>query len=86
MVASEAANSSSEGGSMVTLLALGLPGGSGTAETLAAFAMHNINGGPRFIRENTDIVYAIVFSNFAQTFLMFDPGMEIGYIGVDVFI
>src|SRR5690606_9058513 len=31
VIASEAANSSSEGGGMVTLLALGLPGGAGTA-------------------------------------------------------
>lgn len=60
---------------MVTLLALGLPGGSGTAVMLAAFAMHNINGGPRFIRENTDIVYAIVFSNFAQTIALMLIGL-----------
>ena len=66
IVASEAANSSSEGGSMVTLLALGIPGGAGTAILVAAFSMHNITGGPRFIAENTDIVYAIILGNFAQ--------------------
>lgn len=75
VVASESANSSSEGGSMVTLLALGLPGGSGTAVMLAAFAMHNITGGPRFIRENADVVYAIVFSNFAQTIALMLIGL-----------
>ncbi len=60
VMASEAANSSSEAGSMATLLALGIPGGGATAVMLAAFTMHNITGGPQFIREQTDIVYAII--------------------------
>jgi putative tricarboxylic transport membrane protein len=70
VVASESANSSSEGGSMVTLLALGIPGGGGTAVMLAAFSMHNITGGPRFIREQTDIVYSIILANFVQALLL----------------
>ncbi|WP_108658218.1 tripartite tricarboxylate transporter permease [Acuticoccus kandeliae] len=75
VIAAESANSSSEGGSMVTLLALGLPGGGGTAVMLAAFAMHNVTGGPRFIREQTDIVYAIIFGNFIQAILLFVIGL-----------
>ncbi|MCG8542854.1 MAG: tripartite tricarboxylate transporter permease [Alphaproteobacteria bacterium] len=75
VAASESANSSSEGGSMVTLLALGIPGGGGTAVMLAAFSMHNITGGPRFIREQTDIVYAIIFANFAQVILLILLGL-----------
>lgn len=70
VVAAEAANSSSEGGGMVTLLALGIPSGLGSAVMLAAFSMHNVTGGPRFIAQNTDIVYAIIFGNFAQVILM----------------
>jgi len=75
VVASEAANSTSEAGSMATLLALGIPGGGATAVMLAAFAMHNITGGPQFIREQTDIVYAIVFANFGQAFLLILLGL-----------
>jgi len=75
VVASEAANSTSEAGSMATLLALGIPGGGATAVMLAAFAMHNITGGPQFIREQTDIVYAIVFANFGQAFLLIALGL-----------
>lgn len=75
VVASEAANSSSEGGSMATLLALGIPGGGATAVMLAAFAMHNITGGPQFIRQQTDVVYAIIFANFAQVFLLVVVGL-----------
>ncbi len=75
VVASEAANSTSEAGSMATLLALGIPGGGATAVMLAAFAMHNITGGPQFIREQTDIVYAIIFANFGQAFLLIALGL-----------
>jgi putative tricarboxylic transport membrane protein len=75
VVASEAANSTSEAGSMATLLALGIPGGGATAAMLAAFAMHNITGGPQFIREETDIVYAIIIANFGQAFLLIGLGL-----------
>lgn len=75
VVASESANSTSEAGSMATLLALGIPGGGATAVMLAAFAMHNITGGPQFIRQQTDVVYAIIFANFAQVFLLVIIGL-----------
>jgi putative tricarboxylic transport membrane protein len=74
VIASESANSSSEGGSMATMLALGIPGGGATAILLAAFAMHNVVGGPRFIDQNRDIVYAIILSNFAQAVLLLIVG------------
>jgi putative tricarboxylic transport membrane protein len=75
VIASEAANSTSEAGSMATLLALGIPGGGATAVMLAAFAMHNITGGPQFIREQTDVVYAIIVANFGQAFLLIALGL-----------
>ncbi|HSG63251.1 MAG TPA: tripartite tricarboxylate transporter permease, partial [Pseudomonadales bacterium] len=75
VIASEAANSSSEAGSMATLLALGIPGGGATAVMLAAFSMHNITGGPQFIREKTDVVYAIVFANFGQALMLILMGL-----------
>jgi putative tricarboxylic transport membrane protein len=75
VVASESANSSSEGGSMATLLTLGIPSGGGTAVLLAAFAIHNITGGPQFVRDHKDIVYAIIVSNFAQALLMLPVGL-----------
>ncbi|UEM24421.1 tripartite tricarboxylate transporter permease (plasmid) [Skermanella mucosa] len=75
VVAAESANSSSEGGSMATLLALGLPGGAGTAIMLGAFAMHNVTGGPRFISDHKDIVYAIIAGNLVQAVLLIGIGM-----------
>lgn len=75
VMASESANSSSEAGSMATLLALGIPGGGATAVMLAVFAMNNITGGPTFIREQTDVVYAIIFANFGQVILLAIVGL-----------
>ena len=75
VVASESANSTSEAGSMATLLALGIPGGGATAVMLAAFSMHNITGGPQFIREEKDIVYAIIFANLGQAILLIGLGL-----------
>ncbi len=60
---------------MVTLFALGIPGGGGTAVLLAAFAMHNVTGGPRFIADNKEIVYAIIFGNLAQELLLAVVGL-----------
>jgi putative tricarboxylic transport membrane protein len=75
VIAAESANSSSEGGSMVTMLALGLPGGGGTAILLAAFAIHNVPGGPGFINRNIDVVYTIVVGNFIQAILLIFAGL-----------
>ena len=75
LIASESANSSSEGGSMVSLFALGIPGGAGTAVLLAAFTMHNVTGGPGFLRNHTDIVYTIILANFVQAALLLGVGL-----------
>ena len=60
---------------MATLLALGIPGGAATAVMLAAFNMHNVTGGPRFIREQTDVVYSIIIGNFIQVILLLVLGI-----------
>ena len=65
---------------MATMLALGIPGGGATAILLAAFAMHNIVGGPSFIANNKDIVYAVIMSNFAQALLLLVVGLGFVYM------
>ena len=84
VLAAESANSSSEGGSMVALLALGIPGGAGTAIMLGAFAMHNVTGGPRFISDHKDIVYAIIGGNIIQAILL--AGMGLLFLRVAVMV
>ena len=75
VVAADAANSSSEGGSLGTLLALGIPGGGGTALLLSAFTLHGVAVGPRFIADHKDLVYALIFSNLAQGLLLIPIGL-----------
>ncbi|MGX9965309.1 tripartite tricarboxylate transporter permease [Roseomonas sp. F4] len=84
VIAAESANSSSEGGSMATMLALGIPGGGATAILLAAFAMHNVIGGPRFMEQNRDIVYAIILSNFAQALVLLVIGAAFVFVASNV--
>ncbi len=79
VIAAESANSSSEGGAMATMFALGIPGGGATAILLAAFAMHNVVGGPQFIANSKDIVYAIIFTNFAQAVCLMFVGLLFVY-------
>ncbi len=80
IVAAESANASSEGGSMATLLALGLPTGGATAVMLVAFDMHNITGGPSFMRQHTDIVYAVILSSLAQVAILAVVGIGFTYV------
>jgi putative tricarboxylic transport membrane protein len=84
VIAAESANSSSEGGSMATMLALGIPGGGATAILLASFAMHNVIGGPRFMEQNRDIVYAIILSNFAQALILLFIGAGFVFVASTV--
>ncbi len=84
IIAAELANASSEGGSMATLLALGIPTGGATAVMLVAFGMHNITGGPAFMRDHTDLVYAVILSSLAQVGILAVVGF--GFIFVAGFV
>jgi len=59
VAAAEGANSSSVGGALVPLLALGIPGSATDAVLLGAFMLHDLVPGPLLFRDNPDIVYGI---------------------------
>jgi putative tricarboxylic transport membrane protein len=84
VVASESAVASAEGGSMATMLALGIPGGGATAVLLAAFMMHNIVAGPSFIRNQKDMAYAIILNNIVQQILLLVVGIAFIYVAANV--
>ena len=69
---------------MATLLALGIPTGGATAVMLVAFGMHNITGGPAFMRDHTDLVYAVILSSLAQVAILAVVGF--GFIFVAGFV
>jgi len=59
IVASESANNANVGGSLVTIMAFGIPGDAVTAVMLGALTVHGIQSGPLFISQNPDIAYGI---------------------------
>ena len=59
IIASEASNNANVGGSLVTIMAFGIPGDAVTAVMLGAMTIHGIQSGPLFISQNPDIAYGI---------------------------
>jgi putative tricarboxylic transport membrane protein len=60
VVAPEAANNAVVGGSLVPLLALGIPGSASAAIMFGALTIHGIIPGPRLFTERADIVYTFM--------------------------
>ncbi len=75
VVAAELANSSSEGGSMATMLVFGIPGSGGTAIMLSAFALHDVTAGPEFFVQKQHVVYAILLANVLEALALFAIGL-----------
>lgn len=57
--ASETANNASVGGSLIPMVALGIPGDGTTAILLGGLMIHGIQAGPLLFANNPDIVYAL---------------------------
>lgn len=79
VIASEAANSSSEGGATATMLVLGVPGGAATAVMLGAIILQGWVPGPRLVYDHQDVIYALILSQFVQCFLQLPVGATIAY-------
>jgi putative tricarboxylic transport membrane protein len=59
IIASESANNANVGGSLVTIMAFGIPGDAVTAVMLGALTIHGIQSGPLFISQNAELAYGI---------------------------
>ena len=59
IIASEASNNANVGGSLVTIMAFGIPGDAVTAVMLGALTIHGIQSGPLFISQNAQIAYGM---------------------------
>ena len=77
LVAAESANNSSEGGSMTTLLALGIPGGAGTAVLLGALASQGVVGGPRLMAQERELIYQLIVGNLLEVIIL--VGLGVGF-------
>ena len=81
VAASEAANSSSVGGALIPLLALGIPGSATDAVLIGALQLHDITPGPMLFQTNPEIVYGIFAALIVANAIM----LALGIWGVRVF-
>lgn len=70
IIASEASNNANVGGSLVTIMAFGIPGDAVTAVMLGALTIHGIQSGPLFISQNAQLAYGIFAAYLAAHVLM----------------
>jgi putative tricarboxylic transport membrane protein len=82
IIASEAANNANVGGSLVTIMAFGIPGDAVTAVMLGALTIHGIQPGPLFITQQPTLAYGI----FAAYLLAHLVMIVIMFIGVRWFL
>jgi putative tricarboxylic transport membrane protein len=66
----EAANNAAAGGSMVPLLALGIPGSGTTAVMLAAFQLYGLRPGPLLFTQNANLVWGLIASLYISNVLL----------------
>jgi putative tricarboxylic transport membrane protein len=59
IIASESSNNANVGGSLVTIMAFGIPGDAVTAVMLGALTIHGIQSGPLFISQHPTVAYGI---------------------------
>src|SRR5688500_2348586 len=69
IIASEAANNANVGGSLVTIMAFGIPGDAVTAVMLGALTIHGIQPGPLFISQEPKLAYGIFAAYVIAHFL-----------------
>lgn len=66
----ESANNAAAGGSLVPLLALGIPGSGTTAVMLVAFQMYGLQPGPSLLENNAALVWALIASMYVANVLL----------------
>lgn len=82
LMATESSNNASTGGSMTTLLALGIPGSNTTAMMIAAFMIHGLQPGPLLLKQRPDIVYGIFVAMLLTNVFM----LALSVVGVKMFL
>ncbi|MBL4690864.1 MAG: tripartite tricarboxylate transporter permease, partial [Rhodospirillales bacterium] len=70
IIAPESSNNAVEGGALIILMALGIPGDVTAAIMLGALLIHDIIPSPTFISEEPVLSYSIFIAFFGATFMM----------------
>lgn len=64
IIASESSNNANIGGSLITMMAFGIPGDAVTAVMLGALIIHGIQPGPLFVTTHTKVAYGMFAAYF----------------------
>ncbi|NIP48075.1 MAG: Tat pathway signal protein [Gammaproteobacteria bacterium] len=70
IIAPESSNNAVEGGALIVLMALGIPGDVTTAVMLGALLIHDVVPSPTFIRDEPVLAYSIFIAFFIANFMM----------------
>ena len=70
IIAPESSNNAVEGGALITMMALGIPGDVVTAVMLGALLIHNVAPSPTFISTEPVLAYSIMVSFLIGLFIM----------------
>ena len=70
IIAPESSNNAVEGGALITMMALGIPGDVTTAVMLGALLIHDVVPSPTFIADEPVLAYSIFIAFFLATFMM----------------
>jgi putative tricarboxylic transport membrane protein len=76
IAAPESANNAAVGGSMIPLLALGIPGSATTAVMIGGLTIHGIIPGPQLMQTNSDLVYSVFIGMMLANLLMLIVGVR----------
>jgi len=69
VIAPEAANDAKDGGALIPTLALGIPGGSGTAIFLGVMMLHGLTPGREMLNDHLSLVFALLWSLFLSNWI-----------------
>ncbi|MEE4217563.1 MAG: tripartite tricarboxylate transporter permease [Xanthomonadales bacterium] len=69
VIAPEAANDAKDGGALIPTLALGIPGGTGTAILLGVLTLHGMTPGREMLTTNLTLVFVLAWSLFLSNWL-----------------
>ena len=75
VAASGASDSANTGGSLVPMLALGIPGSPTVAVLMAALMIHGLNPGPELFVTNPDLVFGMYISMFLSSIFVLLVGL-----------
>jgi len=82
LMATEASNNASTGGSLTILLSLGIPASNTTAMLIAAFMIHGLQPGPLLLTQRPDIIYGIFVAMLLTNIFL----VALSVIGVKMFL